>query len=98
MAVLGATADPMPGGVEYYVLKHGEQELCGIMQIDPAWGDFPPQWVTYFLVANIDETVATVIKHGGKILGTIDDSPFGRFVAVLNPSGATFKLIEPPPG
>ena len=56
IAVLGATADPMPGGMEYYVLKHGEQELAGIMQIDPSWGDFHSQWITYFLVANADET------------------------------------------
>ena len=39
-ALLGATADPMPGGMEYYVLKHGEKMLGGIMQIDPSWGGF----------------------------------------------------------
>ena len=38
MAMLGATADPMEGGLEYYVLRHGEKMLGGIMQIDPAWG------------------------------------------------------------
>jgi hypothetical protein len=94
--LLGATADPMPGGLEYYVLKHGERELCGIMQIDPAWGEFHPQWITYFAVANADETVATIIKHGGKVMGNIDDSPFGRLAAVMDPSGATFKVIQPP--
>jgi predicted enzyme related to lactoylglutathione lyase len=97
-AVLGATADPMPGGMEYYVLKHGEQELGGIMQIDPSWGDFQPQWITYFLVANVDETVAVIKEHGGKIMGDIDDSPFGRLAAVMDPGGATFKVIEPPKG
>jgi predicted enzyme related to lactoylglutathione lyase len=95
-ALLHASADPMPGGMEYYVLKHGAQELCGIMQIDPAWGDFHPQWITYFAVENADETVARVTEHGGKILGNIDDSPFGRIAAVMDPSGATFKIVEPP--
>ena len=97
-ALLGATADPMPGGMEYYVLKHGEQEICGIMQIDPAWGDFHPQWITYFAVANADETVATVIKHGGKVMGPVDDSPFGRIAALMDPGGATFKIVQPPTG
>jgi uncharacterized protein len=97
-AVLGATADPMPGGMEYYVLKHGEQELGGIMQIDPSWGDFQPQWITYFLVPNVDETVATVKQHGGKVMGPIDDSPFGRIAALMDPSGAAFKVVEPPKG
>lgn len=95
-ALLGAAADTMPGGMEYYVLKHGEQELGGIMQIDPSWGNFPPQWVIYFLVENTDETAATIVEHGGKIMGPIDDSPFGRLAAVMDPSGASFKIIEPP--
>lgn len=95
-AMLGATAEPMPGGMEYYVIKHGAQQLCGIMQIDPSWGNFQPQWITYFAVANADETVARVKEHGGKILGNIDDSPFGRIAALMDPSGASFKIVEAP--
>ncbi len=97
-ALLGATADPVPGGMEYYVLKHGEKSLCGIMQIDPSWGEFHPQWTAYFAVANADETVALVTKHGGKIMGNIDDSPFGRIAALADPSGATFKIVQSPVG
>jgi predicted enzyme related to lactoylglutathione lyase len=66
------------------------------MQIDPAWGAFQPQWITYFAVANVDETVAIVTKHGGKVLGDIDNSPFGRIAALMDPSGALFKIVEPP--
>lgn len=97
-ALLGATADPMPGGMEYYVLKHGESMLAGIMQIDPAWGNMATQWVSYFAVANADETVATAVKHGGKVMGNIDDSPFGRIAALMDPFGAIFKVVEPPKG
>ena len=95
-ALLGATADPMPGGLEYYVLKHGDEMLAGVMQIDPAWGDFHPHWITYFSVANTDETAAAVIKHGGRVLGSIEDTPFGRMAAVTDPFGAQFKIIQPP--
>ena len=97
-ALLGATADPMPGGLEYYVLKHGEVMLGGIMQIDPAWGGMHPQWAIYFSVVNADETVAAIIEHGGKVLGNVDDSPFGRLAAVMDSSGAMFKIIQPPTG
>ena len=96
--LLGATADPMPGGMEYYVLKHGEQELGGIMQIDPSWGGPPTAIDYYFAVANADETVATIVKLGGRVLGNVDDSPFGRLAAVTDPSGAAFKIIQPPTG
>ena len=95
-ALLGATADVMPGGMEYYVLKHGDDMLCGIMQIDPAWGQMSGMWTSYFLVANIEETVATVVRLGGKQMGSIDDSPFGRIAALVDPAGAVFKIVQPP--
>jgi predicted enzyme related to lactoylglutathione lyase len=40
--------------------------------------------------------VATIVQHGGQVMGSIDDSPFGRFAAVMDPFGATFKVIQPP--
>ena len=95
-ALLGATAEPMPGGIEYYILKHGDTMLGGIMQIDPAWGAFQPQWMTYFSVADVDATLATVLEHGGKAMSGIDDSPFGRLVALMAPDGAYFKVVEAP--
>lgn len=95
--LLGATVEAMPGGMEYYTIKHGDKALCGIMQSDPAWG-MPAQWVTYFSVANTDAAVAKIVAHGGKVMGSIDDSPFGRLAAVADPSGAIFKVIQPPAG
>lgn len=95
-ALLGATAEPMPGSLEYYVLKRGEKMLAGIMQIDPAWGDFHPNWAVYFSVADTDKAAAIIKEHGGKVLGPIEDTPFGRMAAVMDPFGATFKIIQPP--
>ena len=40
-ALLGATADPMPGGMEYYVLKHGERELVASCRLIPRGGVSP---------------------------------------------------------
>lgn len=94
--LLQATSAPMPGGLEYYSLKHGEKDLGDIMQIDPAWGKMPAQWVTYFAVANADATVAAVVANGGKVMGPIDDSPFGRIAALMDPFGAIFKVVQPP--
>jgi predicted enzyme related to lactoylglutathione lyase len=96
MALLNAAGDPMEGGLEYYVLKHGEEMLGGVMQIDPSWGNLPAQWVPYFSVANTDATAAVVVQHGGQVMGPIDDSPFGRLAALKDPGGATFKIIQPP--
>lgn len=93
-ALLGATADPMPGDMEYYVLKHGEAQLAGIMQIDPAWGAFPAQWMTYFGVADADAALAAITANGGKAMSAVEPTPFGRMAAVADPAGAQFKIIE----
>ena len=95
-ALLGATADPMPGEMEYYVLKHGETMLGGIMQMDPAGGALLPQWGIYFAVANADESAALISRLGGKVLGAVQDSPYGRIAEAADPSGAEFKVIQLP--
>ena len=95
-ALFNTTVDTMPGGMEYYVLKHGEQQLCGIMQIDPDWGVMQPMWVNYFSVANTDEAAAAAVQLGATQMGAVDDSPFGRLAALADPSGAIFKIIQPP--
>ena len=94
-ALLRASADPMPGGMEYYVLKHGDKPLGGIMQIQPSWGDFRVQWTPYFAVANADEAVAAATRNGGRAMSKVDDSPFGRLAALADPSGAFFKVLQP---
>ena len=64
------------------------------MQMDPAWGNMRPMWVSYFAVANADR-MAAATAHGGKIMGGIDDSPFGRIAALVDPAGAIFKVLQP---
>ncbi|GAB4202942.1 MAG: VOC family protein [Roseiflexaceae bacterium] len=96
--LLGVTASPLPGSMEYYVLARGEQQLAAIMQIDAGWGAFQPKWITYFGVADGDAAVAAISGNGGKMLSPLEDSPFGRLAAAEDPHGANFKIIEIPQG
>jgi len=66
------------------------------MQTDPAWGAFPPQWLTYFGVADADAAVAAVTANGGKALSPIEPTPFGRTATLADPAGAQFKIVEVP--
>lgn len=93
-ALLGASIEPMPGGPEYYVLSHGEAQLCGVMQIDPAWGPVPPHWAIYFGVSDADEAVAAVSANGGTVMSAVEPTPHGRMATVADPAGATFKIIQ----
>ena len=95
MALLGATSAPMPGGMEYHVIQHGEKQSGGIMQADPSWGlNGHSFWVTYWGVKDADAAVATAVKNGGQINGSIDDTPFGRLASLVDPSGAQFKIRQ----
>jgi hypothetical protein len=95
-ALLGATAERMPGDLEYYFLKRGDEMLAGVMQIDAAWGDLPPHWAIYFMVADTDKAAEIASSHGGAVLGPIEDTPYGRMASLVDPFGANFKIIQPP--
>lgn len=95
-ALLGASSNRMEGDFEYYVLNHDNDSLCGVMQIDPTWGDVPPRWINYFAVANAVETAALITKLGGQIMGNVDDTSFGKLVSAMDPFGAAFKILQPP--
>lgn len=40
--------------------------------------------------------MALVTKNSGKVTGKLDDSPFGRIAALMEPSGAAFKIVQSP--
>ena len=94
-ALLGATASS-PGAPDYYLLSRGSQMLCGIMQIDPSWGGFQPQWGVYFQVADAKETAAIATMNGGRLFGQVVESPYGIVASLADPSGATFKVRQMP--
>ncbi len=95
-ALLGAAVEAMPGDLEYYVLRHGDEQFGGIMQIDPAWGEMPPNWAIYFAVADADKAVDVAVSHGGQVLSAAEDTPFGRLATLMDPYGAVFKIIQLP--
>ena len=95
-ALTGASSQPMQGApTEYHMLSHGTSMLAGIMQIDPAWGNMPTEWVTYWHVVNIEAAVAAAQKAGGTLMGTIQDNPFGKQAALKDNTGANIKLFQP---
>jgi len=51
-------------------------------------------WLTYFVVANCDATVATATAGGGTVVMPAMDSPNGRFAVLSDPHGAVFSVIQ----
>lgn len=93
-SLLNATTFQMPGGMEYYVLQHGQTQIAGIMQMTPDMSQLPSHWSCYWVVKNTDETVKLVKELGGSLMFEVLDSPFGRIGRLMDPQGASFWVLQ----
>lgn len=54
--------------------------------------EVPSHWAVYFSVADADEAAAKISELGGTVVRGPEDTPFGRIVDAIDPTGAGFKL------
>ncbi|MBI4952497.1 MAG: VOC family protein [Myxococcales bacterium] len=97
--VLGWKLDAMDTpGMHYTVFKAGTEGTAGMMQKPDMMKDVPSCWMTYFLVASCDATVAKAGELGGRVLVPPMDIPdVGRFATLMDPQGAAFSILQAPP-
>ncbi|HVW44930.1 MAG TPA: VOC family protein [Amycolatopsis sp.] len=98
-AVLGWDADTRQSGPLCYTeWKSGGRSVAGMMPMDGRWpADTPAHWMTYFLVADTDATVAKAAELGATVVVPASDIPPGRFAVLADPQGATFSVIKVAP-
>lgn len=83
------------GSPQYTEWKNGETMVGGMMQIQPEWGDVPPNWTGYVMVADCDASTAKAAELGGQALvGPMDIPGTGRFSIVRDPQGAVLGLYQ----
>ena len=84
-----------PGPMHYTEIHHQGRAIGGMLQLDPAWGDIPSNWMVYFPVANCDASVAKVRSLGGGVMMPPKDiEKVGRFAVLRDPQGAVFAIIQ----
>jgi predicted enzyme related to lactoylglutathione lyase len=77
----------------YVHITAGDQMIGGIMK--PQAPGIPPHWMGYIAVDDVDRTVASIQKHGGKVLMPAMDIPHvGRFAVTADPQGASFAPFK----
>ncbi len=94
--LLGWTLEDMTtGGMQYTVVKVGEEEVAGIMDMPPqAPKGTPPHWGTYVTVNDVDVVAQKAAEYGGAVLVPPTDIPeIGRFSVLQDPQGAFFNVI-----
>jgi predicted enzyme related to lactoylglutathione lyase len=58
-------------------------------------GDEPSRWQFYVQVGDTDATVEQAVAAGATLVQPVDDTPYGRVGALLDPSGVRFQVMSP---
>ena len=79
----------------YLEFRNGKWPAAGMMQIQPEWGEVPPNWGIYFVVGDADGTMNQAEEMGAKeMMGPIDVKGVGRIYPLQDPQGAYFSIVQ----
>ena len=88
------------GQYDDYVMNTPDTEtsVAGICHARGINAELPSQWLIYITVANIDDSVASCKKLGGKILAEPKNyAGMGTYCVIQDPAGAVCALFQPKP-
>ena len=70
------------------------EAVTGICHAQGVNADLPPAWLPYFLVDNIEASVAEVITAGGAMVTEIQSMGNDRYAMVKDPAGAVCAIYQ----
>jgi uncharacterized protein len=83
------------GPVPYTTFTRGDRPGAGMLPMTEEWGDMPPNWMTYFGVADCNASVEKAKSLGGNIMVPVTKAPgVGHFAVIQDPQGAVFSIIK----
>ena len=97
--VVGWSVAPFDGSPDPYdILKRADGTGIGGVMKNPKGMNFPPHWLMYVGVPNLDDMVAKIQRLGGSTLSPLIEVPnVGRMQVMKDPQGALFSILEPAP-
>ncbi len=79
----------------YAIIRNGDRDNGGIMEMTDEWGDMPPFWAVYFHVEDADAAAAKIKELGGSVHhGPFDAPGVGKIAICADPQGGCFNLIR----
>jgi predicted enzyme related to lactoylglutathione lyase len=85
------------GNSSYLVVTVGDRPNGRIYDMTGMRPDeIPPHWFVWFTVEDADASAERARSLGGTVLQEPFDSPFGRMVAISDPQGPAFGIVEHP--
>jgi len=87
-------AYPMEGGQTYWMFKAGGRTIAGAWHMPPG-ADYPPHWLVYIGVNDVDASARKATQLGGKVLKEPADIPeVGRFAVLADPTGGVCAIFK----
>ncbi|MFC4584639.1 VOC family protein [Sphaerisporangium corydalis] len=98
-ALFGYEAKQVGDGVEFdYVLwKIRHKAVCGRVRMPYELEDLSPQWVTYLIVPDCEQSIDLVVREGGRVLIGEYELRGTRVAVVSDPQGAIFAVCQHTP-
>jgi predicted enzyme related to lactoylglutathione lyase len=86
-----------PGQPAYALIQLGDRQIGGITET-PAGSHFPPYWLGYVSVSDVDATADAAQAAGGRVaMGPAEIPHVGRFALLEDPQGGAviaFKAVQ----
>ncbi|MET9801679.1 VOC family protein [Streptomyces sp. NPDC006368] len=94
--VFGYELDPLVSAdLDLVTLRVGDRAVASLHGVGAALPrDRGAHWMTWFRVADTDESARLVTELGGQVLEPPRDDPAGRLATVADPEGAVFTIVR----
>jgi len=71
------------------------EPVCGVCHARGENADLPPGWLVYFIVPDVEASIAACDARGGRVVVGPRSLAGGRFCVIEDPGGATAALYQP---
>jgi predicted enzyme related to lactoylglutathione lyase len=81
----------------YSTVDVEDEQYAGVMDASAFLPEgVPAGWTVYFGVTDADHALSEVVALGGEVVMAAEDTPYGRLATAADPTGAVFRLHQPP--
>jgi len=70
------------------------EAIAGVCHAQGVNADLPPAWLPYFLVEDIDASVAEVVNTGGEMITQIKSMGDDKYAVIKDPAGAMCAIYQ----
>ena len=96
--VVGWSSAPVPMGdySDFNMIPAGREDpVAGICHAQGVNAEFPPVWLIYIVVKDLEESLAACREGGGEILvGPKEMGPGSAYAVIRDPAGAMSALYQ----